>query len=288
MSTPPWAQRWRRGKDIWLRDHPDLEPINPAHYRVEHISERSARAFVLRHHYSQAWPAAILRIGLVDVRSDELVGVAVFGAPAQEKVLTNVFPDLTPYRQSVECQRFVLLNDVPANAETWFLARAIRLLRAQGVQGIVSFADPLPRMYPDGSLLKPGHVGTIYAGSNMTYLGNATPRTLTMLTRAPNPAIPDDRGSLMVLNERTISKIRNETKGADYGVRLLREYGAAPPRAGQPLREWLPTALMQANASKVRHPGNHRWALPLRRNVTIAMPTLPRPEQIGPEPKTAD
>src|SRR6266487_3129473 len=96
-----------------------------------------------RRHYSASYPAALQRYGLW--LHQRLVGVAVFSVPAQAKVLTNVFPDLLPYEESAELGRFVLLDDVPANAESWFLAEAFHQAAALGLRGVVSFSDPFPR-----------------------------------------------------------------------------------------------------------------------------------------------
>lgn len=89
-------------------------------YLVDVLPESAAKAFVLRYHYSGAYPAAVNRCGLFDVRGDrpELVGVAVFGVPVQPGVLTGALPTLESYRQSQELSRFVLLDQVPANARS--------------------------------------------------------------------------------------------------------------------------------------------------------------------------
>ena len=47
----------------------------------------------------------------------------------QRRVLTAVFPDLEPYAESLELIRFVLAESVPANGESWFLARCWRRSR---------------------------------------------------------------------------------------------------------------------------------------------------------------
>ncbi|MGO8609087.1 hypothetical protein ACC848_39680, partial [Rhizobium johnstonii] len=73
-----------------------------------------------------------------------LVGVATFSTPMASRVLSSVFPTLEPYEQSIELGRFVL-TDTPANAESWFLARAFRHAYDRGIRGVVSFADPMPR-----------------------------------------------------------------------------------------------------------------------------------------------
>lgn len=176
-----------------------------------------------------------------------LVGVAIFGVPVQAAVLTNAFPTLTPYRQSMELSRFVLLDAVPANAETWFLSRCLRLLREQGVRGVVSFADPVPRRDSTGRVTLAGHVGTIYQASSAIYTGRSTPRSLVIL--------PDGR----TLNARSISKVRAQEQGHEYVQRRLVSLGARPLAAGQEPGVWLVEALADIGAHRVRHRGNHRY-----------------------------
>ena len=43
------------------------------------------------------------------------------------------------------------------------------------------FSDPLPRTRADGTVVMPGHLGTIYQAANAVYTGRGTPRTLTLL-----------------------------------------------------------------------------------------------------------
>ena len=151
-------------------------------------ADNIARAFVVAHHYSASYPAARERIGLY--RSGALVGVAVFSHPAQDKVL-GCLP--CPKTEAVELGRLVLLDDVPANGESWFIARAFAELRQRGYAGVVSFADPVPRSAVGGAVVFPGHLGIIYRASNAVYTGLATARTLRLL--------PDGR----VFSERTRS-----------------------------------------------------------------------------------
>ncbi|MFD8006986.1 Mom family adenine methylcarbamoylation protein [Streptomyces mirabilis] len=97
----------------------------------------------------------------------------MFGVPVSSAVLTNPLPGLRPFSQSVECSRFVLLPECPGNSESWFLARCFRALLSDGVRGVVSFADPVPRQTASGVLVMPGHVGTIYAayaGADMSVI----------------------------------------------------------------------------------------------------------------------
>lgn len=252
------TQRWRSGRDIY---RPAGEPIDPTAFDVAPIADdTTARAFVLAHHYSGSYPAARWRFGLY--RRGELAGVAVFSHPTNDKVLTGTFAGVRAV-DAVELGRFVLTDDVPANGETWFLARCLRALRAEGLAGVVSFSDPSRRTSWSGATVFGGHVGTIYQAGNGRYLGRGTPRTLRLL--------PDGR----VLNARTISKIRARERGWRYAAGQLVAAGApqpgADPRAW--LREWVPRL-----TRPLRHRGNHRYAWALSRSVTLP-PGLPFPKQ---------
>jgi hypothetical protein len=212
---------------------------------------------VLAHHYAGTYPAARWRFGLY--RGAELVGVAVFSHPCNEAVITSALP-VTAATDGVELGRFVLLDDVPGNGESWFLGQCYRALRGR-VAGVVSFSDPLPRRRLDGGVLTPGHVGTIYQAHNGVYLGRGTARTLRLL--------PDGR----TFSARAASKIRRLERGWRYAVEQLVAAGAPPledpsrDEAARWLAWWLP-----ALTRTVRHPGNHRyaWSFALRRLVSLA------------------
>ncbi|MER7056591.1 hypothetical protein [Streptomyces sp. NPDC000351] len=175
-----------------------------------------------------------VQFGLYDDTVDgerRLNGVAVFGVPVNTAVLTKPLPELRPFTESVECSRFVLLDECPGNAESWFLARCFDLLLAQGVRGVVSFADPVPRRTASGLLVMPGHVGTIYAATNALYTGRATARTVKLL--------PDGT----VFHDRTAQKIRREEQAVSTPPpsswrSVRRGPGSAPTRRGGSARPW--------------------------------------------------
>src|SRR5262245_59840194 len=138
------AQRWRARRASY---RPAGEPIDAHAYEVACIADdTTAKRYVLEHHYSASYPAARFRVGLY--RRAQLVGVAVFSHPCNDQVLA-VLP--TERLEAVELGRFVLDQDVPANGETWFLAAAFALLRHEGIRGVVSFSDPMPRARLDGT-----------------------------------------------------------------------------------------------------------------------------------------
>src|ERR1051325_6901437 len=262
MQLPLFNQRWRLRRDSY---RPAGEPINPRLYDVAELAgDRESKAFILTHHYSASYPSARFRFGLFT--GGELVGVAIFSHPCNDRVLTSVFP--VNVSESVELGRFVLLDTVPANGESWFLARAFECLRRKGLAGIVSFSDPVPRARVDGTIIHRGHFGICYQATSATFLGRTEPRTVHLL--------PDGT----VLNERAIQKIRAGEQGWQYAAALLEKFGAAPP----PLKdraEWLKTWLTHLTR-RLRHSGNYKYAWAIAAGARRFLPTsLPYPKPGG-------
>jgi hypothetical protein len=257
------GQRWRDGHGSWATHR---DPFTPARYRVAELpGDAPAAEFVRRHHYAGTYPAARLRYGLIDTATAELAGVAVLSVPAQAKVLTAAFPTLTPYTESLELGRFVLLDKVGWCGETWFLARVFRAAAQRGVRGVVSFSDPMARTGAAGQVVFAGHIGTIYQASNAAYCGRGTARRLLLL--------PDGQ----VLSARALQKVRAGERGHEYVERLLCAHGARPRRDGADRRRWLAGALDAARARPLAHPGNHRYCFRLgtpaqRRQVPLGLP----------------
>ena len=261
--------RWRGQRSAWT--HPDQGVIRTRDYEVAPVAEVPARAFVEAHHYSGSWPSPRLRYGLY--QGEALVGVAVFSVPMQQKVLTIPFPTLTPMWESLELGRFVLLDTVPANGESWFLARCFELARKEEVRGIVSFSDPFPRTTADGIVVFPGHVGWIYQASNAIRAGRSTRRTLTLL--------PDGT----VLSDRAQQKVRRQEEGYEGTERRLRDYGASPRRDSEGGAAYLKRSLVEIGARKVSHPGNFRYLFRLgsareKRAIELGLPSDPYPKTL--------
>jgi hypothetical protein len=260
------CQRWRDQRGTY---RPAGEAINTARYEVAPITgDSEAKAFVLAHHYSGSYPAARFRHGLY--RGGQLVGVAVFSVPANNRAL-SVLPG-EPL-ESVELGRFVLLDDVPANGETWFLGRAFELLRREGLVGVVSFSDPSLRHSSDGRLVFGGHVGTIYQAFNGVYRGRSKAETQLLL--------PDGR----VLHRRALSKIRKRDRGWKYSAALLEAAGAPGLGLCDP-KAWLDVWLPRLTRAR-KHPGNHRYVWGLTRRAQRHLPaSLPYPK-LSTEPRRA-
>jgi hypothetical protein len=269
--TGPGCQRWRDRRHSWRRR--SAGGFQADRYYVEPIPEPAAKGFVVRHHYSGTFPVSVRRFGLFDrTGTGGLLGTAVFGVPMTARVLTQVFPALEPVAGSLELSRFVLLDPVPANAESWFLARCFEALAAVDVRGVVAFADPVQRRDAAGRIVCPGHLGIIYQAKSAVYLGRSTARTQILL--------PDGT----TLTARAAQKVRRHEKGYDYVVRRLVAFGARPPRAFEDPARWLPEALEAIGACRFRHPGCHRYAFALGRNarqraqVTVAGVAGPYPK----------
>ena len=255
-QLPLWraCQRWRDRRDSY---RPAGEPLEPARYEVAPIpDDTTARAFVTQHHYSGTYPAARRRFGLY--RGSALVGVAVYSQPWAH-VARGAFPAGVRPGEVAELSRFVLLDRVPANGETWFLARTFAALRAEDFAGVLSFCDPAPRRTADGAPVFPGHIGVIYQAHNAVYLGRGRARTIRLL--------PDGA----VLSDRILTKIRRGECGWRYGVERLVAAGAPPPADDRDLRGWLRRAL-ECVTRTMRHPGNHRYVWGLDRAMRRLLP----------------
>lgn len=268
QTASDWCQRWNARRHSFR--HVSEGGFDARRYAVEALPESAAKSFVVGHHYSGTFPSARFRFGLYDVGAGEarLCGVAVFGVPVSAAVLSRPLPDLEPYVESVECSRFVLTDECPANAESWFLARCFDELLVRGVRGVVSFADPVPRWDASGIVVAVGHVGTIYQATNAVYMGRATPRTVKLL---PNG---------VVLNERMAQKVRRQEQGHEYAERLLIRLGAPALRVGADPKVWLREALVAVGARNQRHRGVHRYVYRLgrsrreRERIRLGLPTF--------------
>lgn len=244
------CQRWRERRDTY---RPAGETIRTQHYEVIRLANDSiAKAFVLRHHYSHSFPAARERFGLYC--RGELAGVAVLSHPASQAALDAALP-LKAHR--AELGRFVLLDSVPANGESWFLGRCFEIARRLGYEAIVSHSDPVQRTTAEGSIVFVGHIGTVYQATNASYVGLTPARTWRIL--------PD--GS--VLSARALSKLRAQERGWRYVLDLLVRYGAPEPTGDW--RTWCRHAV-HVVSRPFRHHGTHRYVWALNRRLHAQLP----------------
>jgi len=256
-----FCQRWRDRRD---HRRPAGEPFDPSRFAVDLVDHAEARRFVEQHHYSGSYVAARVEVGLYHRpphrRRDDLVGVCVFSQPMNQRVITARTGQ--PPAGGVELGRFVLLDEVKANAESWMLARAFRLLKRQrpSLRAVVSYSDPVPRHRADGSTTMPGHVGTIYQAHNGRYVGRSCARRRIY---GPNGR---------EVSQRALSKIRRGEVGAAYAHRDLMAMGAPPMRRAEPAAAYVKRALAEGPFVTIRHPGNHAYAWALDRRARRLLP----------------
>lgn len=252
------VQRWRDRRDTY---RPAREVVDVRRLEVAEIDRAAARAFVLEHHYESSMPADRFRYGLFE--RNALVGAAVYSQPVRDEV-TACLPG-EPIERT-ELGRLVLLDRVGANAESFFVARCMELLRTERLTGFVSFSDPVPRVALDGTVTMPGHIGNCYQALNGVYLGRSRVDTVRILPDGTN------------LTSRKLAKIRKRERGWRTGVESLVLHGARPPRAGEDLSAWL-LEVLPTIARTFRHPGKHRYAWVLHRRDRRHLPaSLPYPK----------
>ena len=196
--------------------------------------------------------------------------MAVLSTPVTPKTLPMVFPELDPSR-AAELGRFVLLDRVPANAESWFLGavryRAARpavlldpkkkddpeyLKKKAPLLGMMMFSDPVARVNLETrQIIKPGHWGTAYQASGCRYLGTSD--------KSVEAVFRDGT----VFNRRTMQKIRAQEQGHSYAEKMLTDRGARPMRPGENPARWMRDALNDTGAARFEHPGKFKYGIAL-------------------------
>jgi hypothetical protein len=257
------VQRWTEGR---ASRRPVGELIRTAAYDVAPIESAGvARAFVARHHYAASASSTAHRYGLY-LRGN-LVGVALFGPGASMAAHRAVFPALT-IREAVTLGRLVLLDEVPGNGESWFVARCFESLRAAGIVAVESCADPEPRITASGDIVHRGHFGCVYQALNGHYIGRTNPATLRLL--------PDGT----CFSNRTSGKLAQGDVGRRYAAAQLERWGADPLRDDEDALAWL-RRWRGRLTRPMRHRGNHRylWCLDKRRRrEVLTSPRCPYPK----------
>jgi hypothetical protein len=185
-------------------------------------------------------------------------------------VLPSLFPGLRANEDSTELVRFGLLDGVPANGESLFLAAVFRLLASEGIAAIASFSDPVLRVRANGEVVAPGHIGTCYAAAGAHYTGRTAPVTYRMF--------PSDAA---LLHPRMLAKYRARDANAGNVERLLVEHGASRRRTTVDPSAYLDEVLPRLTMP-FHHEGLHRYAFTIgqhARAVRIGRITLPYPRR---------
>lgn len=140
-------------------------PTSALHsYQGRPVPITSIRSFINSHHYSHTTNGVkrTYGFGLYSERG-ELVGAALLGRPATRGVAESYCPS-NP-RSVIEIRRFVLIDETPRNAESYFLGYILRWLRTNTtLRFALAYSD-----------LSVGHTGTIYRASNFVLVGQVSP-----------------------------------------------------------------------------------------------------------------
>jgi hypothetical protein len=115
-----------------------------------------------------------------------------------------------------ELSRLALHDKLETNAESWFIARLIKAVRARGVDVLLAYADPLY-----------GHMGTIYRATNWLYYGLSTGHFTS-------------RGAFIV-------------DGKSIPASSLRRLSSSAVERERKLREMYPTADIQVISKTPKH-----------------------------------
>lgn len=242
------SQRWRLRRSLFV---PNATEIDPRQYAVDGLEHSTARRFIREHHYLGSHPAAQFAAGLF--RKTELVGAAIFATPSNDAVITRHTGLLNP-RHGTTLARLVLLDDVPGNAETYFVARAQRLLRSAkaNIEAFVSYSDETV-----------GHVGQVYKALSGSYRGRARSRSRHYLAN-------------FQISERSLSKIALEEPGGEGAARQLIAAGASERHPHESPSKWISRLRQERQLISRQVPGLHVYSFPLTLAARIAERSIPR------------
>jgi hypothetical protein len=131
-------------------------------YYAKLISHASASKLIAKLHYSQGTSnTSSFAFGLFSVKDNNLVGACLWMcAPCGvAKKFSNTFINDRPLMNTVlTLSRFVLCDNLPKNAASFFLSKCIKHIKKTGKYDcLVTYADQ-----------RVGHIGTIYKASKDT------------------------------------------------------------------------------------------------------------------------
>ncbi|MGZ4621493.1 MAG: Mom family adenine methylcarbamoylation protein [Blastococcus sp.] len=117
------------------------------------LDSKTAAKLVVAQHYLHRRPPISYAFGLYV--HGKLLGVVTYGVPASRHLQKSACPSAPD--KVLELNRLWLDDSLPANSESWFVSRTLKMLPPRIV---VSYADPLF-----------GHFGYIYRALNFRYAG---------------------------------------------------------------------------------------------------------------------
>ena len=143
--------------------------MNWSNYRIERIDKKSCEEFLLQHHYLSKQGHGFrtgYNYGLFF--EDKLIGVAIFHTVSAWETVRGCFGlEGKEQKGFWELGRLAMDSEYKVrNATSWFLARAIKMLRKETeVRALISYAD------------SDYHHGYIYQATNFKYYGLTAARS---------------------------------------------------------------------------------------------------------------
>lgn len=135
-------------------------------YTVTPTSRTHIKNFIEQHHYSHNINGLSSTYCFALNDNNTLIGAMIIGKMAMPNQWKKyAFNNHCNEHTVLELRRLVLIDNTQKNAESYFIAKALKWLKKHtDIQAIVSYADP-----------NYGHEGTIYKAANFTPLGQTSP-----------------------------------------------------------------------------------------------------------------
>ena len=168
--------------------------------------------------------------------------------PVNVGALTGPLPGLTPYEQSIELSRLVLLSPFLLMERSWFAACCQHDLALAGIRGAASFSDPRPRHLRDGTVATPVYRGVVDPAINFRETGTHQGPLGHVAPRRSGDAWPGE------------GQVPRPAHRAPLSERALEQLGARPITADDDLADWLQDRPRSIGAV-TSAPGNHRFRL---------------------------
>lgn len=161
---------------------------------ISTLDSRTAGRLVVAQHYLHRRPPVSHAFGIHS--RGVLMGAVTYGVPASRHLQMSACPSNPD--KVLELNRLWLHDDLPANSESWFVSRTLKMLPPRIV---VSYADPVW-----------GHVGYIYRALNFRYAGwtdmeRKTPR-YDYLPADPHTHTRDAFRNGYVAKRRRVAKVK--------------------------------------------------------------------------------
>lgn len=144
-------------------DH-EKEYFVPSDYEVMPVSFTEAKRIIETGHYTRSLKKGRFCFGVFSRKTSFLegaIGAAVYGQPSGRNVAASIW-DGGNETNTIELLRLWIADGTGKNAESWFLAKTVKMLPPE-VRVVVAYSAPAA-----------GHYGACYQAANWRYLGRTT------------------------------------------------------------------------------------------------------------------